>query len=278
MVVRLALHLDPPLKTVPERLRADCVDAFQTCLRDPHRYGKFGIPDAEDCSAYRTLTESGPRPWAIVHGSLLTNLASKEGRIRNSSMSSLLGDLQLAAELGFDGGVCFHAGYTKGHDTLESALAEASRKLVQLVERAGAGQLPVIENACESGELGQTVAEVATLVRHSGAPREKLAVLIDTCHLHAAGFDLATPDAGERLAHELATHDLLDRLVGFHLNDCQGPVGCHRDRHAAPGTGTIKEGLLSIVHHPAFASIPCVLELEIDEARTGLKFLRGEDR
>jgi deoxyribonuclease-4 len=274
--VRLALHLDPPLGTIPERLQADGVDAFQTCLRDPHRYGKYGIPDAQDCDSYRAQLAAGPsRPWGIVHGSLLTNLASKDGKIRNSSLSSLLGDLQLAAELDLQGGVCFHAGYTKGHDTLEPALAEASRKLVQLVERMGPGQRAVIENACETGELGQTLAEVATLVRQTGAPAEKLGILIDTCHLHAAGFDLATPDAGERLANELAEHDLLPRLVGFHLNDSQGEMGCHRDRHAAPGTGTIGRGLLSIVNHEAFAHLPCVLELEIEAARVGLEFLRA---
>ncbi|MFO0985235.1 MAG: TIM barrel protein [Planctomycetota bacterium] len=273
--MRPALHLDPPLATIPQRLRDDGVDAFQTTLRDPQRYGKYGIPDEQDCAAYLTQVRAGAPPWAIVHGSLLTNLASRDGRIRNSSVSSLIGDLALALQLGFPGGVCFHAGYAKGHDTIEQALAEAARKLAQVIEKMPVGALAVIENACEGGELGQTIAEVAAIVRGVGAPPAQLAVLIDTCHLHAAGFDLASIDAGERLAHELATHDLLDRLVAFHLNDCAGPVGCHRDRHAAPGAGTIQEGLLSIAHHPAFANAPCVLELDLEQARAGLRYLRG---
>ena len=63
-------------------------------------------------------------------------------------------------------------------------------------------------------------------------------------------------------------------LAAFHLNDCQLPCGAHRDRHAAPGTGTIGMGVVSVATHAAFAALPGVLELSMDEARTGLAFLR----
>jgi len=138
-----------------------------------------------------------------------------------------------------------------------------------------AGACAVIENSCEGTEIGQEVAEIGRLVRAVGAPREQLAVLIDTCHLHAAGFDLSSHDAGDRLAGALAAEGLLDRLVAFHLNDSQGPCGCKRDRHAVPGEGTIREGLLSIAHHRAFADLPMILELAIDDALRGIAYLRG---
>jgi len=137
-----------------------------------------------------------------------------------------------------------------------------------------AGACAVIENSCEGSELGKDIAEIARIVRTVGAPAGRLAVLIDTCHLHAAGFDLATADAGDRLANALAAEGLLDRVIAFHLNDSQGPCGCKRDRHAAPGEGTIKEGLLSVVHHPAFAHLPMILELAVDDARRGIEYLR----
>jgi deoxyribonuclease-4 len=139
-----------------------------------------------------------------------------------------------------------------------------------------AGACAVIENSCEGTELGKEIAEIARLVRDVGAPRERLGVLIDTCHLHAAGFDLRGADAGNRLAGELHAAGILDRLIAFHLNDSQGPSGCKRDRHAVPGEGTIGDGLLSIVHHPAFADLPMILELSIDGARRGIVYLREE--
>lgn len=270
--MRPALHIDPPLAAIPELLRHDGVDAFQTTLRNPQRFGKEGIPDPEDQAAYRA---GAAGLWGIVHATLLVNLASPEGRIRNASASSLLGDLQLAAQLGL-AGVCFHVGYAKGHPDVDAALTAAARKLGQVVDSMPAGACAVIENSCEGTELGKDVDEIGRLVRDLGAPRDRLAVLIDTCHLHAAGFDLTGADAGQRLADALEAAGILDRVIAFHLNDSQGPSGCKRDRHAVPGEGTIRDGLLSIVHHPAFADLPMILELSIDGARRGIKYLREE--
>jgi deoxyribonuclease-4 len=268
--MRPALHIDPPLAAIPPALHRDGVDAFQTTLRNPQRFGKDGIPDVDDQVAFRAAAQG---LWGIAHGSLLINLASPDGRIRNSSASSLVGDLQLAAQLGL-AGVCFHVGYAKGHPDVDSALDAAARKLSQVVATMPAGACAVIENSCEGSELGKDIAEIARIVRTVGAPAGRLAVLIDTCHLHAAGFDLASADAGDRLANALAAEGLLDRVIAFHLNDSQGPCGCKRDRHAVPGEGTIKEGLLSVVNHPAFADLPMILELAVDDARRGIAYLQ----
>ncbi len=269
--MRPALHVDPPLAAIPAILRSDGVDAFQTTLRNPQRFGKAGIPEPADQAAFRAAAAG---LWGIAHATLLVNLASPDGRIRNASASSLLGDLQLAAQLGF-AGVCFHVGYAKGHPDIGAALSAAARKLGQVVASMPAGACAVIENSCEGTELGKEIAEIGRLVRDVAAPRERLAVLIDTCHLHAAGFDLAGAGAGDRLAQALQAEGILDRVIAFHLNDCQGPCGCKRDRHAVPGAGTIRDGLLSVVHHPAFADLPMILELPIDDARRGIAYLRG---
>jgi deoxyribonuclease-4 len=132
----------------------------------------------------------------------------------------------------------------------------------------------LLENSCEGSELGQTIEELARLVRDVGAPPERFGLLIDTCHLHAAGFDLATADAGERLAGALADAGVLERVVAFHLNDSLLPCGAHRDRHAVPGAGTMGMGVVSVAAHHAFAALPGVLELSVEDAHQGLAFLR----
>jgi deoxyribonuclease-4 len=248
------------------------VDVYQTVLRDPGRFGNYGVPEAADRAA---LVEGlrGKSVWGVAHGSLLVNLASPEGRIRNSSVSSLLADLKVAAEVGLDA-VCFHVGYAKGHPSQEAALSLATRKLGELIGRMPAGPRLLLENSCEGTELGQTIPELARLVRDLGAPADRFGLLIDTCHLHAAGFDLAGDDAGPRLADALDAEGVLDRVVAFHLNDCQLPCGAHRDRHATPGAGTMGMGVVSVARHPAFAPLPGVLEVSADDARQGLDFLR----
>jgi deoxyribonuclease-4 len=270
--MRVGLSIDPPLATIPALLQAEGVDVYQTVLRDPGRFGNFGVPEPADRAA---LVEGlrGHSAWGVAHGSLLVNLASPEGRIRNSSVSSLLADLKVAAEVGLDA-VCFHVGYAKGHPSAEAALALATRKLGELIGRMPAGPRLLLENSCEGTELGQTIPELARLVRDVGAPADRFGLLIDTCHLHAAGFDLSGDDAGARLADALDHEGVLGRVVAFHLNDCQLPCGAHRDRHATPGTGTMGMGVVSVARHAAFAALPGVLELSVDEARQGLRFLR----
>src|SRR6266852_714625 len=270
--MRVGLSIDPPLGSIPTLLRQEGVDVYQTVLRDPGRFGNYGVPEPADRAA---LVEGlrGRGAWGVAHGSLLVNLASPEGRIRNSSVSSLLADLKIAAEVGL-AGVCFHVGYAKGHPSTEAALVLATRKLGELVERMPAGPRLFLENSCEGSELGQTVAELARLIRDVAAPPGRLDLLIDTCHLHAAGFDLSGAGAGERLAAALAAEGMLDLVAAFHLNDCQLPCGAHRDRHAVPGAGTIGMGVISVATHPAFAALPGVIELSVEDARRGLAFLR----
>jgi deoxyribonuclease-4 len=270
--MRIGLSIDPPLAAIPAVLAAEGVDTFQTVLRDPGRFGNYGVPDAAD----RAALVEGLRSrsvWGVAHGSLLVNLASPEGRIRNSSVSSLVADLKVAAEVGI-AGVCFHVGYAKGHPSVEAALTLATRKLAEMMERMPAGPRLFIENSCEGSELGQAAAELGRLVRDVGAPPERLALLIDTCHLHAAGFDLSGDDAGARLVDALDGEGMLERVAAFHLNDCQLPCGAHRDRHASPGEGTIGTGLIAVATHPAFAAVPAVIELSVADARRGLAFLR----
>ena len=273
--MRVGLSIDPPLATIPALLRQEGVDVYQTVLRDPGRFGNSGVPEPADRAA---LVEGlrGLHPWGVAHGSLLINLASPEGRIRNSSVSSLLADLKVAAEVGLDA-VCFHVGYAKGHPSADAALTLATRKLGELIARMPAGPQLLLENSCEGSELGQTIPELARLLHDVGAPADRFGLLIDTCHLHAAGFDLSGDDAGQRLADALSAEGVLERVAAFHLNDCQLPCGAHRDRHATPGTGTMGMGVVSVARHAAFAALPGVLELGLDDARAGLAFLRKHD-
>src|SRR5262249_35435581 len=85
--MRIGLSIDPPLAAIPGVLAEEGVDCYQTVLRDPGRFGNYGVPEPGDRAA---LVEGlrGRPVWGVAHGSLLVNLASPEGRIRNSSVSS----------------------------------------------------------------------------------------------------------------------------------------------------------------------------------------------
>lgn len=274
--MNLGPHIDPPLSLIPAILGADGCAAFQTTLRNPGRLAKEGIPDEEDQAGFRARSDG---LWGMVHASLLTSLGSPDPRIRNGSASALAGDANLASALGL-AGVCFHVGYEKGHPDREAALRAVARKLGEVLEKLKPGARVLLENGCEGTELGQTVAEVAQVVEyvrdHTDAGPEKLGVVLDTCHLHVAGFDLSAQGAAERLADEVEATGLAPCLTALHLNDAQAPCGSHRDRHAPPGEGTIGEGLRRIARHPLFAPLPGILEVSAAGAVRGMEFVRRE--
>jgi len=271
---RLGLHIDPPLALIPPILTAHGCATFQTTLRDPRRLSKESIPDPEDQAAFCAGAAQIAGLWGIAHASLLTSLGSPDPKIRNGSASALTADANLAASLGL-AGVCFHVGYERGHASRGAALEAVVYKLASVLEALEPGARVLLENGCEGSELGQTVAEVWRVVRAVGASPERLGFVLDTCHLHVAGFDLAAPDAPNRLADEIEAVGLAPYLTALHLNDAQAPCGSHRDRHAPPGEGTIGAGLCRLLEHPLFAPLPAVLEMSVEDAMRGIAFLRS---
>ncbi len=269
---RFGYHIDPPLAAIPAALAALNASAFQTTLRSPVRLSKEGVPDAADQKAYLAELDAASPLWGMVHSSMLTNLASPDPRIRNGSAGALANDANLALRLGM-AGVCFHVGYQKGHDTREAAHNAVTRKLHDVVAKLEPGASIWLENGCEGTELGQNVAELGYVVSASGLGPEQLGIVLDTCHLHVAGFDLAAPDAAERLADEIVVAGLVPYLRALHLNDAREACGSHRDRHAIPGQGTIGTGLRRICRHPVLVHLPAILEMGIEAAAQGIVYL-----
>ena len=273
-MTRFGPHIDPPLALIPAELAQRGHTVFQTTLRDPRRLSKEGIPDEVDQQTFLNGMAGIGGWWGMVHSSMLTSLGSPDPRIRNASAGALVGDANLAAALGM-AGVCFHVGYAKGHDSRDAALDAVAYKLDEVLTKLKPGAKVLLENGCEGTELGQTPEEIGHVIRAVQADPTKLGVTLDTCHLHVAGFDLAAPDAPERLAEEIQAAGFAAYLTSLHLNDAREACGSHRDRHAPPGQGTIGEGLRRLMAHPLFASLPCILEISIAETAGAIAFLNG---
>ena len=187
-----------------------------------------------------------------VHVNYLINLASNDPVIRAKSVAAFRGELERAAAMGAEY-LVLHPGSSRGRpmeDAIESlveGLGEAARGF------RAQGLTVLVENTAGAGfHLGSRFEELREIRQRAGA-RTDLAVgyCLDTCHLLAAGFDIATA-AGLRRAIESAEEhlDLSDvRLI--HANDSQGALGSHRDRHAGIGEGHIGiEGFRRILHDP----------------------------
>ncbi len=93
-----------------------------------------------------------------------------------------------------------------------------------------------------------------------------VAYCLDTCHLLAAGFDVASR-AGLKKTLASAERILgLDLVRVIHANDSKGALGSHLDRHENIGEGKIGEaGFRDILMHPALREKAFILETPVEE-------------
>lgn len=116
-------------------------------------------------------------------------------------------------------------------------------------------------------------------MRRRAAHKERLGVCLDTCHLHAAGYDVVSRDGWKALMSELDATGLLPLVTVIHANDSKKERGCRVDRHERIGHGAIGEaGFANLMTEPAFETLPKILETPKDEDgdhdREGLATLR----
>ena len=98
-----------------------------------------------------------------------------------------------------------------------------------------------------------------TLDLCGGHPR--LGVCLDTAHVFAAGYDVASPGGLEAVLEEFDRVIGLERLRAVHCNDSKKALGSRVDRHEHLGQGLIGEQCFrALVLHPALENVPIVVE------------------
>jgi deoxyribonuclease-4 len=135
-----------------------------------------------------------------------------------------------------------------------------------------------MEVAAGSGSIiGDRVEELALI--YSQLERKELAGFgLDTQHMWASGYDLATDLEGviKNVDESLG----LDKVWSIHLNDSKTELASKKDRHENIGDGLIGEtALRRAFTHSKLKSIPFILETpaleSLDGARSEIEKLRG---
>ena len=223
--------------------------------------------DAPQIALLRSVRERHDLHPLVIHVNYLVNLASLDPVIRARSIACFRGELERAAEIGAEY-LVLHPGSYRGSSVDEGITAFA----LGLRDAAEGLRLPgvtvLIENTVGAGcHLGSRFEELRS-IRDLARDLTDLPIgyCLDTCHLFAAGFDIATA-AGLR-----DTLAAAEEIVGmanvhvFHANDSKAPLGSRVDRHASIGKGHIGlEGFRRILRHPKLRGKPFILETPIDE-------------
>ena len=251
---------------VPERAAAIGAEVAQIFSSNPRTWRSRPHSPDELAALVAGLRHQGIPLY--LHSIYLLNLASPDEELRARSCEALSRTLALGA-LSLAAGVVTHLGSHRG-DGFRAALPrirEAVRRAIDQARRSlpssSQGQaLPplLLENGAGSGDtVGGRLEELSALLE--ALPRS-CGLCLDTAHLFAAGYPLHTAAGLHSLVARLGEDRLLDRLSLIHLNDSKTPFASRRDQHENPGAGYIGGvGLARVVRHPAFASIPFVLEV-----------------
>jgi deoxyribonuclease IV len=264
--LRLGIHTSISNSLEQSALKAWELGAntFQIFSASP-RMWRARMPDAAHIKRFRQARERLDLHPLAIHANYLVNLASLDPVVRTRSIHSFRGELRRAIAIGAEF-LVVHPGSYRG-SSVEQSIAAFGLGLRDAAHGLRAGSLTVLlENTAGAGNhLGSRFEELQSirdLARDlTGLP---IGYCLDTCHLLAAGYPIATA-AGLRAMLRSAEETLgLSNVHLFHANDSRGALGSRIDRHANIGEGHIgPDGFRRILAHPKLRAKPFILETPV---------------
>ena len=240
-------------------------NTFQIFSSSPRAWRAAAVKPADAKKMRELRAEFGVGPVAI-HASYLINLCSQTESVRVNSVAAFRGEVERALALNAEY-LVLHPGSWKGL-TREEGLrlaAESIERAIAGIDFAWKDFRILIENTAGAEfSLGGKLEQVAELVEHL-KPCAPVAVCLDTCHVHVAGYDIVSEDG------YIETMKLVEATVGFdavrvwHCNDAKAPFGSKLDRHEHIGEGTIGAAAFRrLLHDERFAHCAFIAETPVD--------------
>ncbi|NIN13436.1 MAG: deoxyribonuclease IV [Gemmatimonadales bacterium] len=250
--------------------------AIQIFTKTPNQWREPRLT-RHDVAAFQAELARTKIRAVVSHDSYLINLASPNAALRTRSIACFKGELRRCRDLGIPFVVTHPGHYIDDRKTGLDRNAKAYALCLAAVE----GPTVLIETTAGSGTaLGSTFEELAELRQQVPQDlRGRVAFCADTCHLHAAGYDLSGDWDG--VWEDWAAIVGMEHLRCVHLNDSQTRLGSRRDRHAWIGEGTMgPEPFRRSMRDPRFRDVIKIIETPKGEDpprhdRRMLRRLRG---
>jgi deoxyribonuclease-4 len=275
--MRIGLHLSISkglTQVVTEAVELSC-EAVQIFAGNPRGWAKKPLDQAAVAAFKEEVKTAGLGP-IVVHLSYLPNPAAPPGELAEKSLQSLAEEYRRAVELGADF-LVVHPGKA-GDQSLDAAISQAAKGIRLVLDEVPGDTLLLLENQAGAGsEIAGRIKELGVLLKAIGQPK-RTGVCFDTCHAHAAGYDLRSRQGLRQLLAEIDTEVGFEHLRLLHLNDTIGERGSHLDRHAHIGQGKIgAEGFRLFLAEPRINRLPGILETprtSADDDRANLAAIR----
>ncbi len=143
-------------------------------------------------------------------------------------------------------------------------IAEGINKVLD--RTAGADTSILLETMAGQGtSLGYRVEQLAKM-RERVDKKNRVAFCVDTCHMHAAGYELSEESGYESAMQKVESVLGVDQVPVLHINDSQEPCDSRVDRHENIGEGTIgEEGFRCLMNDSRWEGVSKVLETPVDD-------------
>jgi len=251
---------DKGVGNIPVNAHLIGAKSFALFTRNPSHWMSKPLTEAEADTFKENCAKYGYSSDVILpHDSFLINLGSPDAEKLLKSRDAFLDELRRCEMLGLTM-LNFHPGSHMREIEVDRCLDLIAESLnIALDETSGVKA--VIENTAGQGSnLGYTFEQIAHII-DKVEDKSRVGVCIDTCHAHAAGYDMTTDEA------YAATWNDFDRVIGFeylcgmHLNDTLKALGSKVDRHASIAKGIMGEEFwMRLVNDPRMDNIPLILE------------------
>jgi deoxyribonuclease-4 len=258
----LGAHVSPaggPAKAV-QRGEALACQSIQIFNQNPRAWKPTVYSDEAVAEFRDALAASDSVDALVIHAVYLLNCASEDPEIRAKSLTSLIASLRAGAALGARAVILHPGSALKNGGAAEAACERAAAAFAEALAESEGCPLHLEDTAGAGGTLGRSFEELARMIDKAGGD-ERLGVCLDSCHLYASGYDIATADKLASVLDEFDRTVGMHRLGSLHVNDSMTPLGSNRDRHVNLGAGEIgREGMAAFLSEPRFEGLPCIFE------------------
>lgn len=196
-----------------------------------------------------------------VHAPFLINLGSPTQATYLNSLASTAYSLQRGGDIGALG-VVIHTGSAVDVNHVEQAWKQIHEGMMPILN-ALSDDAPFLLLEPTAGQGQSLVKKLDDLENYLKAfeYHPKVGICLDTCHVFAAGHDIAVKGGMTKTIDLLIEIAGIERFQLIHANDSMDVCGALKDRHQNIGDGHIgMDPFAELLAHPAVANVPLILE------------------
>ena len=208
-----------------------------------------------------SVSKSSIKQDAIfAHATYLINIGSANPELEEKSLLALIEEINRCAALGIKS-LVLHPGSCTG-STREAAIGRIIKNLTVAIKETAPSVTILLETTAGQGStIGTTFEELGAIIQALKAPKQRVGICLDTCHIFAAGYSFDTQATYHSMWHQFDTVLGKETLQLIHINDSKTPCNSRVDRHHNIGKGNISLNAFSLLcNDPTLTNIPKILE------------------